>query len=390
MKNSSLNYSQARRSGLSAKSRIKARSGGRVARRSYNLKKSQATASRSLSRLRQGSFLALSFTTVLVLISESWSADEKGIHEEPLAVATGTLENLSSAVQSFLPRILVVVGVLLMGWLLSSFLAYLGRRFLNPSLRKSIVLTVTRLAIFFLTFTVALTVLAGDFRAVLGSLGLLGLALSWALQGPIESFAGWVLNAFQGFYRVGDRIEVGAAFGDVYRIDVLTTTLWELGGPGKSVSGTQPTGALITFPNSEALRSNIVNYSRDFPYMWDEIVIVISESSDLRYTLDVIREVAARELGDEMSNSAQEYRDLLQKNGLNYEVQEEPQVYLTPGNGFVNFTIRYLVPLSGRRAWSSRLFERVSVELAKDSHGKRIHSGYPRNEIILQNLGAEL
>jgi small-conductance mechanosensitive channel len=64
---------------------------------------------------------------------------------------------------------------------------------------------------------------------------------------------------------VGDRIAVGDVFGDVYRIDVLTTTVWEAGGPGKPVSAAQSTGALITFPNWEVLRSNIINYSRDFP-----------------------------------------------------------------------------------------------------------------------------
>ena len=60
-------------------------------------------------------------------------------------------------------------------------------------------------------------------------------------------------------------------FGDVYRIDILTTTLWEAGGPDKPVQGAQPTGALVTVPNSEILRSSIVNYTRDFPYVWDEV-----------------------------------------------------------------------------------------------------------------------
>jgi small-conductance mechanosensitive channel len=69
--------------------------------------------------------------------------------------------------------------------------------------------------------------------------------------------------------------------GDVYRIDVLTTTVWEAGGPGKSVTGAQPTGAMITFPYWEVLRSNIVNYSREFPYVWDEVTVAIANESDL-------------------------------------------------------------------------------------------------------------
>jgi small-conductance mechanosensitive channel len=86
----------------------------------------------------------------------------------------------------------------------------------------------------------SLSVLAGDVRAVVGSVGLLGLAASWALQTPIESFTGWLLNSFRGYYRVGDRIAVGDVFGDVYRIDVLTTTVWEAGGPASPCRRRRP------------------------------------------------------------------------------------------------------------------------------------------------------
>lgn len=55
-------------------------------------------------------------------------------------------------------------------------------------------------------------------------------AASWALQTPIESFTGWLLNAFRAYYGVGDRVAVGDVFGDVFSIDILTTTVWEAGG----------------------------------------------------------------------------------------------------------------------------------------------------------------
>jgi hypothetical protein len=101
--------------------------------------------------------------------------------------------------------------------------------------RSEAVAALMRIGLFLLAFAAGLSVIAGDATALLGSVGLIGLALSWALQTPIESFTGWVLNAFRGYYRPGDRIEVGDVFGDVYRIDVLTPTVWEAGGPGKTV-----------------------------------------------------------------------------------------------------------------------------------------------------------
>jgi small-conductance mechanosensitive channel len=141
------------------------------------------------------------------------------------------------------------------------------RRLLASWTRANAISALAGVLIWILAISAALSVIVGDPRTLLGSVGLIGLALSWALQQPIESFTAWLLNSFRGYYRVGDRIAVGDVFGDVYRIDFLTTTVWEAGGPDKPVQGAQPTGALVTFPNSEVLRANVTNYTRDFPYV---------------------------------------------------------------------------------------------------------------------------
>jgi len=154
------------------------------------------------------------------------------------------------------------------------------------------------LSIWLLALGIAVSVIAGDIRALIGSIGLVGLALSWALQTPIESFTGWLLNSSRGYYRVGDRIAVGEIFGDVYRIDALTTTVWEYGGPdragGAMVTAEQPTGRLITFPNNEVLAGSIVNYTRDFPYVWDELTVPVGNRSDLDYAMEVLKRSRTR------------------------------------------------------------------------------------------------
>jgi small conductance mechanosensitive channel len=241
----------------------------------------------------------------------------------------------------------------------------------------------TRLIAYLAATVAAVSVLAGDVRAVVGSVGLLGLAASWALQTPIESFTGWLLNSFRGYYRVGDRIAVGDVFGDVYRIDVLTTTVWEAGGPGKPVSAAQATGTLITFPNWEVLRSNIVNYSRDFPYVWDEITIGVANESDLPYTTSVLEETARRVLGEQMQTAAQQYEVLLRAERLMFDVDEIPRVYLSLADSWTDCTIRYLVPVRSRRTWSSALILEISREIAKPEHNDRILAVYPRTEVKL-------
>src|SRR5690606_31565124 len=128
------------------------------------------------------------------------------------------------------------------------------------------------------------------------------------------------LNSFRGYYAVGDRILVGDVFGDVYRIDFLTTMAWEAGGPGKAASAAQSTGAIVTFPNSEVLRSNITNFTRDFPYVWDELTVGVANESDLPYALSVVRGVVERVLGDSMVAPAAEYSALLSRASLDGDV----------------------------------------------------------------------
>lgn len=349
----------------------------------------QARAKSRLNRFRQASLLAVTLTAFLVLLWEGDAVGQQGATQaEPLDAAasvqqaTSTLQGLLSSFYGFLPKIMIAFAIMFIGWLLARLVRTIYRRVADSDGRGESIAALAQIGLYFLAFVIAVSVLAGDVRALLGSLGLVGLALSWALQAPIESFTGWVLNTFRTYYRVGDRIEVGEVFGDVYKIDYLTTTVWEAGGPGKPVSGAQPTGALITFPNSEVLRSNIVNYTRDFPFVWDEITIGLTNETDMTYALNVIRNICDSVIGAQMTDSIREYRRLLVRQRLNYDVEEKPQVYLSLTDAWTNCTVRYLVGARKRRAWSSILIEKLSKELSTQEHKGRIRTAYPRQEVF--------
>src|SRR5690606_20504185 len=125
------------------------------------------------------------------------------------AEAEGTVRRLWYGFLSNLPKFLVAIFVLLLAGASVRIVRPILRRVLGQWERASAATAVLGIAIWLLAIGIAVSVLAGDVRALVGSLGLVGLALSWALQTPIESFTGWLLNSFQGYYRVGDRIAVG-------------------------------------------------------------------------------------------------------------------------------------------------------------------------------------
>jgi small conductance mechanosensitive channel len=313
-------------------------------------------------------------------------ADAELLPDPSLTVdeATSTIRDLALGFYAFLPRIVLVLVLFAAASLITRLVNAALRRSLRGWERIEATTALTRVAVFLAAIVASLSILAGDVRAVVGSVGLLGLAASWALQTPIESFTGWLLNSFRRYYRVGDRIAVGEVFGDVYRIDVLTTTVWEAGGPGKPVSAAQPTGALITFPNWEVLRSNIVNYTRDFPYIWDEVTIGVANESDLGYAVRVVQARAKQVLGEEMAAAAHEYQQVLRREGLTFDVEELPRVYVSLADSWTDLTVRYVVPIRTRRHWASTLMLTLSEETAKPEHAGRILPVYPRTEITLR------
>ena len=353
-----------------------------------------------LRRFRQASQLAVATTGLVLLVFgiETPSAartlasaqtavppDSQGPPPDPeiaLEEATGTLRQLAGDFAGILPKIVIAVLVLVVAGLLVKAIRVVLRRSIGRWERTEAASALTAAVIWLTAVAVGLSVIAGDARALIGSVGLLGLALSWALQVPIESFAGWLLNSFKGYYRVGDRIGAGDVFGDVYRVDALTTTVWEAGGPDKPVQGAQPTGALITFPNSEVLRANVVNYTRVFPYVWDEVTVTLANESDIPYAMTTIHQVARQCVGPMMEAPVGLYRALLERENLAHDIAEEPQLYLSPAESWIELTVRYLVPARERRRWSSRLHESILTELAKPEHRGRLWGAYPVTRVL--------
>lgn len=176
------------------------------------------------------------------------------------------------------------------------------------------------------------------------SLGLISLILGFALQAPLTSFIGWVYILIRKPYRVGDRIRIGEAAGDVIDVSYLDTTLWEFGG--QYLSSDHPSGRIIKFPNSTVLTTAVYNYSWPlFPYIWNEIKFQIAYDSDLEYVAKTMSEVAEKELGETMMERVKVYRELLAETPVDaLQVQERPVIlFRVSDNTWLEAIVRYIV-----------------------------------------------
>ncbi len=203
---------------------------------------------------------------------------------------------------------------------------------------------VARLVVWLVIAFFVLTILFQNWYTAVVSFGLISLILGFALQTPITSFIGWVYILVREPYRVGDRIRIGTATGDVIDVGYLDTTLWEFGGDYLSTE--HPSGRVIKFPNSSVLSTPVYNYTWPlFPYIWNEIKFNIAYDADLEFVAATMQEVAEQEVGEEMMKQVRVFRELLAQTPVNQlEVQERPVVMFRPAeNSWLEVIVRYLV-----------------------------------------------
>ncbi|WP_372747077.1 mechanosensitive ion channel family protein, partial [Lutibacter sp.] len=193
------------------------------------------------------------------------------------------------------------------------------------------------------------------------ALGVAGAGIAFALQEVIASFAGWLAILFGGFYKTGDRVQLGGIKGDVMDIGVLRTTVMEI---GQWVDGDLYNGRIVLIANSFVFKEPVFNYSGDFPFLWDEIKIPIQYGSNYNKAKVLFIDVAKKIVGD-LTDLSQDKWHNLQKEFLLENAQTEPMVTLIANDNWVEFTLRYVVHFRKRRITKSELFTQILTEVEK-------------------------
>src|SRR6266404_246322 len=240
---------------------------------------------------------------------------------------------------------------------------YLITKVEDPASEYNIRRIVKLVTVIIIGFLVVSILFANWYTAVV-SLGLVSLILGFALQTPMTSFIGWVYILIRTPYRVGDRIRIGNATGDVIDVSYLDTTLWEFGG--EYLSTDHPSGRIIKFPNSSVLSTAVYNYSWPlFPYIWNEIKFNIAYESDLDFVSKTLREIAEEEIGEAMLDRVRTFRSLLSETPVDQlEVREYPAVlFRVSSNTWLEAIVRYLVEPKRAGRVKTKLIEKMLAAL---------------------------
>lgn len=232
----------------------------------------------------------------------------------------------------------------------------------------------------FLGYVVLVLLLLGAFSDRLGQLtvvfGVAGAGIAFALQEVIGSVAGWIAISLGGFYRPGERVQVGGIKGDVIDIGMLRTTLMEI---GDWVGGDIYNGRVVRVANSFVFKEPVYNYSGEFPFLWDEFRIPVRMGSDWRLAQSVI-EAAVNENVSEFQEQASAQWKLMVRKFMIEEARVAPMITLNITDNWIEFTARYVVEYRQRRTTRDAIM-RALLKAFEESEG-RIEFGSATFEVV--------
>ncbi|MCM4153405.1 mechanosensitive ion channel family protein [Arenibacter sp. N53] len=190
-------------------------------------------------------------------------------------------------------------------------------------------------------------------------IGLFTAGITFTLQELILSIAGSFYIFFVRVYKPGDRIEINGIKGDVIDIDSIYTTLMEI---GEWVSSDNYSGRIVKISNAFVFKGPIKNYSMDFPFVWDELNILITYESDVALAKKIVLEKATAFLSDYTEKSLAKWEEMVE----HYYIENakiEPTLAISPTDNWIAINLRYITDYKLRRVTKHELFEQIVLAL---------------------------
>ncbi len=289
------------------------------------------------------------FLALIILSQESANQPVEIFGTELLGVTHQNLRKL-------LITVIFVLSLALANWALRS----IAKLFLRGHRNKQIVFWVRQ----GISLTIALAMMVGvlsiwfdDPTRLATFMGLVTAGIAFALQKPISALAGYLVILRGKTFGVGDRITMGGVRGDVIALRFTQTTIMEMGqppdvqdaDPAMWVHARQYTGRIVTVSNSKVFDDPIFNYTREFPYLWEEMRLPISYKDDRNRAEQILLEAARRHTIKTRDLSQEALKELERRYFIG-SPDLEPKVFWRLTDNWLELTVRFVADTHGVRA----------------------------------------
>ncbi len=216
------------------------------------------------------------------------------------------------------------------------------------------------------------------------ALGLISAGLAFALQRVVTAIAGYFIILRNRLFNVGDRISIGGVRGDVMKLSFTGTTVMEMGQP-PAVQGADPamwvqarqyTGRIVTITNDKIFDTPLYNYTREFPYIWEEMHVTIKYGADRLRAEKILIDSARLHTLPLAQLSAPDLQEL-ERRYLVKASDLEPRVYYRITDNWLEMTVRFIVKDS-------------DIRIMKDAMSRTIIEGFEKEKIEIASTTIDI
>lgn len=212
-----------------------------------------------------------------------------------------------------------------------------------------------------------------DPRRLATALGILTAVLAFALQRVVTAIAGYLTILRGKTFNVGDRIVMGGVRGDVIALRMTQTTIMEMGqpptvegnaDPAMWVRSRQYTGRVVTVSNAKIFDEPVFNYTREFPFIWEELSLPIPYDADRERAESILLSAARRHTVAVKALGEQTLREMRRRYFVK-SAEMEPRVYLRLTDNWLELTVRFIVEDRGIREVKDAMSRQILEEFQR-------------------------
>jgi small-conductance mechanosensitive channel len=305
---------------------------------------------------------------------ESASASSAPVHGAHLFGIT-----LIGATPDNLHKLLLTIGFVLAAWLIATVLRAILGLFIGSRSGTQFQFWAKQGVSLIISIIVILGIMSIWFdnpARLAGVLGLIGAGIAFALQRVITAVAGYFLILRGKTFNVGDRIVMGGVRGDVLDLSFMQTRIMEMGespkeqgdAPSMWIRSRQFTGRIVTVTNDKVFDEPVYNYTREFPYIWDEINLPVKYGDDFARAEQILLAAARHHAVTREKIGDEEVKRLEGEFGIGVG-DIDPQTYWRITDNWLEITVRFLAPDHGIRAMKDKMSRDILAGLQEAKIG---------------------
>jgi hypothetical protein len=247
-------------------------------------------------------------------------------------------------VHGALRRVIVILGIAIVGLLLDDWIVHLLQRTPMERRRVGTLRTVTRVTLQIAGVVLVLLVILGRPTGLGTFLGLVGAGLTVALQDFIISFVGWFVLMGKNGIRLGDWVEINGVTGEVAQLGMFHTVLLET---GNWTDSGHPTGRRVTFANSFAVAGHYFNFSTSGQWLWDELQVTVPSGHNPYPMVDAFKAKVVEATAESSRQAEQEWKRSAGSHDM-LTLSAAPAINVKPVAGGTEISVRYITRASER------------------------------------------